>query len=265
MELTITVCIPSRLDNFDYLVELCNSILNQKVLPNKTIVIASGKPPEVLKNIIQINKDKLPPRLNVEFIISSISGLSYARNLGVANTTTDIIIFGDDDDIWDPYRISSIKEVISNNSPCLARHAHNELINNVIRKTSNRYNLPTNSFFVGTGNLIGGGSNFAGSLSIFKAIPFNEELRFCEDWEFWIRAIISGINIISIKSSLVSYRIHPNRMTSAFLMNYKYESMIRLKYIGQSLTLMIGLLLGLLKSTIKLVFLYLTKYLLRIK
>ena len=111
--------------------------------------------------------------------------------------------------------------------------------------------MPTNHFFVGTGNLIGGGSNFSGSIEIFKTLKFDVSLPFCEDWEFWIRAILSGTKIVTIYQDLVNYRVHEGRMSSSFIKNYKYETFVRYKYIKASFLFCVGAIIGFLKSSLK--------------
>ena len=63
-----TVCIPTRLDNLNYLLELLKSIESQNVLPDKVLIVASGRPlPEIKKNLKTL-KSKISSELNFEFI-----------------------------------------------------------------------------------------------------------------------------------------------------------------------------------------------------
>ena len=248
---SITVCIPSKLENINFILELLNSISKQTLLPQKTLVVASGRPVNELNQTINFIRSKIPSLLNTEFIVSQKKGLGMARNIGIENCKTEILIFGDDDDLWDKRRIEIIVKTIVFSGSCLVRHLHGEIIGNKKRKVSERYALPTNHFFVGTGNLIGGGSNFAGNIEIFKSLKFDTSLPFCEDWEFWIRVILSRIKIVTIYKVLVNYRVHEGRMTSSLYKNYKYETFVRFKYIKASLLFCIGSIIGFLKSTSK--------------
>lgn len=246
---SVTVCIPTKLQNIDYFLELLNSISKQTLLPQETLIIASGRPLDELNNTIDLYRKKIPSILNAQFIVSDKRGLGMARNIGIDCCKTDIIIFGDDDDIWNKQRVEMIEKTINSRGSCLIRHLHGELAGDKKRKVSNRYSLPSNHFFVGTGNLIGGGSNFAGSIEIFKALKFDTSLPFCEDWEFWIRTILSGTKIVTLYEELVNYRVHEGRMSSSFYKNYKYETLVRLKYIRTCLYFILGSILGLFKST----------------
>ena len=78
-----------------------------------------------------------------------------------------------------------------------------------------RYKPKPNYLMTGFSNFIGGGSSFCGSLSVFETLRFND-YRFSEDWDFWIRALLSEVKIIRIKKSLVSYRYHCITKQNAF-------------------------------------------------
>ncbi len=248
LDLNITVCIPTRLDNIAYLSELIESISNQTLLPEVILIVASGRDRDDLQNSINILKKRVPSNLNFEFIVSSKKGLAQARNIGIDSCKTDILIFSDDDDIWHRDKIKLVGNAINNNHPCLIKHYHNLSYGNNIRSMPLKVKPFPNPFSVGYSNLIGGGSSISGSLEVFKAIRFTEYL-YCEDWDFWIRSFLAGINIIQIDKELVTYRVHEKRMTSSFRKVYNYENKIRLKFLNKLFFLLIGIFIGFIKST----------------
>ena len=142
-----------------------------------------------------------------------------------------------------------VGNAINNNHPCLIKHYHNTNDGNKIRSMPLKIKPFPNSFSVGFSNLIGGGSAISGSLEVFKAIRFIEYI-YCEDWDFWIRSFLAGINIIQIDKELVTYRVHKKRMTASFRKVYKYENKIRLKFFFKLFFLLIGIFVGFVKSTI---------------
>lgn len=249
MDLKITICIPTRLDNIDYFLELIASIENQTVLPNEIIIVASGRDPIDLKESIDILKKQLSKNLNFEFIVSSKKGLAQARNIGIDHCKTDILIFGDDDDIWHRDKVRLVGNAINKNHPCLIKHYHNSCDGNKIKSVPLKNKPSPNGFSVGFSNLIGGGSAISGSLEVFKAVRFFEYI-YCEDWDFWIRSFLAGINIIQIDKELVTYRVHKKRMTASFLKVYRYENKIRLKFLNRLGLVLIGLAIGFIKSTL---------------
>ena len=250
MNLKATACIPSRLDNIDYLLDLIFSIESQTLLPDKLLIIASGRPLEEINQSVKVLKNRISPILNYDIFVSSSKGLSNARNIAIDICDTEIIIFGDDDDIWHKDRVKLIVEAIEKNSPCLIKHFHNSKKGEKILPVPSKVKSRPNPLSVGFSNLIGGGSSIAGSLSIFKVIKFADYSN-CEDWEFWIRAFLADVKIVQINQELVTYRIHSHRMTSSFKAVYKYESIIRFKFFMKSLIFIIGIILGFVKSTIR--------------
>ena len=249
MDLKVTVCIPTRLDNIDYLSELIESISNQTLLPEVILIVASGRDCNDLQNSINILKKRVSTNLNFEFIVSSKKGLAKARNIGIDHCKTNILIFGDDDDIWHRDKIKLVGNAINNNHPCLIKHYHNLSDGYKISSMPLKVKPYPNSFSVGFSNLIGGGSSISGSLEVFKALRFID-YTFCEDWDFWIRSFLAGINIIQIEKELVTYRVHNKRMTASFRKVYKYENKIRLKFLYKLFTVIIGIFFGFIKSTI---------------
>ena len=245
-----TVCIPSKLDNLEYLVDLIKTIENQTILPDQILIVASGRPLYELENSLKFLKSKISDNLNFEFIVSSEMGLSRARNIGIDNCKSEIMIFGDDDDLWHKDKVKLILQAVEANKPCLVKHFHNSLKKESLISVPIKVKSKPNAFSVGFSNLIGGGSSISGSLDVFRASKF-ENYKNCEDWEFWIRSFMAGIKIIQINKELVTYRIHKNRMTSSFLSVYKFENIIRFRYFLKSSFFIFGILVGFLKSTLR--------------
>lgn len=244
-----TVCIPTRLDNLNYLLELLKSLESQNVLPDKILIVASGKPLKEIKENLKILKSEISSKLNLKFITSNISGLGNARNIGIDLCRTEILIFGDDDDIWRKDKIEKTLKHLEEGNPCLIKHFHNSIYENKITPSPLKIKPQANSFSVGFSNLIGGGSSISGSIEVFRAIKF-KNYKYCEDWDFWIRSYLAGIKIVQINEELVTYRIHSRRMTKNLKMTYGYENKIRLKFLLKSILFFIGLIVGFLKSTL---------------
>ena len=267
MKDTITVCIPTCLNNINYLEDLLISISQQTLLPNKILIIVSNKRKTKVKLESEIKEIslKIPKNINPDFIISEKNGLSLARNIGTDLCSTDILIFGDDDDLWDKDRIFIIKKLILKNGSCLIRHRFKTLNGHKINKAPKRYNLIPNLFLVGTGNLVGGGSNIAGATCIFKSLKFNENMSSCEDWDFWIRCLLAQINIVDSTRELVTYRIHENRMSKNYWDTYSVEFLTRIKYLIKSSLLISGIIIGLIKSSLRFIIIDLFKKFLKFK
>ena len=253
MSKSITVCIPTSLNNFEFFIELMLSISNQTMLPNQILVVVSGKDKtrKYFEKLIKDLSKFLPKNINPKFIISETFGLSYARNIGIYNCKSDILIFGDDDDIWDKNKIYLIHQTILINGTCLVRHGFNNLIGKEIKKAPLKFKLRPNKFLTGISNYVGGGSSISGSTCIFKTLKFSENFYSCEDWDFWLRAYLISIPVINIKKELVSYRIHQKRMTRNINTVFFYENLVRITHFKNISLLMLGLIMGFLKSLLK--------------
>ena len=253
MKKSITICIPTGLNNIDFFIELLRSISNQTMLPDYILIILNGKNKtrKIFEKLISHVSKLIPKNINPKFIILDNYGLSYARNVGIDHCKTDIIIFGDDDDIWDKNKIYLLHQAFVKNGICLIRHRFNNLIENKVKNSSYKHKLNPNIFLIGVTNFAGGGSCLSGSTCIFKTLRFNETLFSSEDWDFWIRAYLIGVPILNIKKELVTYRIHSKRMTNSLITISKYENLVRFKYLKKIFIFMLGLIIGFLRILIK--------------
>ncbi len=261
MHNSVTVCIPTCFENQKYLMKLLISISNQVKLPDETLIIVNSKKysNESISKLISEFSSEIPENINYKFIITDKVGLSHARNLGIDNCKTDILIFGDDDDLWHEEKISLIYKEIYDKGTSLVRHNFNLLINNIQKPAKNKFRLSPNLFLIGVANFGGGGSNISGSTCIFKTLKFNESLFSCEDWDFWIRAFLSRIKIFTIPRVLVTYRVHGRRMTKNKLKIMKYDFSVRLRYFVDLFFIFLGLILGLFRPVLKILTIYFNK------
>ena len=125
----------------------------------------------------------------------------------------------------------------------IVTHDFNRIVKNNIEEMGFKFKFKPGSFFTGFSNFYGGGSSFCGSLCIFQTLRFND-YRVCEDWDFWIRALLSEVKIIRIKKSLVSYRYHSNNLTKNKFSIYLLETKIRFKLFVKLFLILRGSFLG---------------------
>ena len=237
------------------------TISKQKKLPDETLIIVNNKKlskKSFLKLIKEFSND-IPNNINHKIILADKVGLSHARNLGIENCKTDILIFGDDDDLWDNKKIFLIHKEICENGVSLVKHKFNFLIEGKIKPGKITLRLDPNLFLIGIANYGGGGSNISGSTCIFKSLNFNENLFSCEDWDFWIRAYLSKIKILTISDPLVTFRVHDNRMTKNESKIIYFDLIVRFTYLLNLFVVISGLFFGLIKSLLKIIFLFFSK------
>lgn len=99
MKPTITVIIPTFNNSVNFYQSI-SSVINQTYKVSKIVVIDDNSDDfDNLKKII--NKCKLSEFKNIELIRNYKNfGPGYSRNLAWNNSSTDLIAFNDDDDIW---------------------------------------------------------------------------------------------------------------------------------------------------------------------
>ena len=92
---TVSVVITTH-NRPDYLKESLASVLNQTVKPSELYVIDDGSTVSYEEVLAQF------PQEQFTYVkVPVASGANAARNLGITKSTSDIIAFLDDDDIWD--------------------------------------------------------------------------------------------------------------------------------------------------------------------
>ena len=94
---TVSVVITTH-NRPDYLKESLAGVLNQTVKPSELYVIDDGSTVSYEEVLAQF------PQEQFTYVkVPVASGANAARNLGITKSTSDIIAFLDDDDIWDTY------------------------------------------------------------------------------------------------------------------------------------------------------------------
>jgi glycosyltransferase involved in cell wall biosynthesis len=215
-ERTVDVIIPC-FNGATFLDEAIRSVLAQSHKINKIMVINDGSTDnsrEVVLNIAQTNK-------NVILIEQENRGLSSARNLGLAKSTSEFIAFLDSDDTWLADKIELQLIFFSSNPDCVAVGTGYSIIDeNSLFK--NKGKLPTKPISVN--NLISGRSFLPGSASailiqrksLSEDLKFDLSLEFAEDLDFWIN-LAKLRDLCFIEPTLVNIRQHKTSMQSRAL------------------------------------------------
>jgi glycosyltransferase involved in cell wall biosynthesis len=185
----IDVIIPCY--NGEAFVERCiTSIMNQSILPKRVLLIDDGS----TDNSPEIVRDLQSKFQSLELHSQENRGLSSARNLGIKVSTSDLIAFLDVDDYWLPNKLAHQLGLIQGNLEIypFAITSNYFLERNGIRTLgiSNPPNRPINSK-----NLLKFRSVIPGSGSavllpkqiISHCGYFDEDLRYGEDLDYWIR------------------------------------------------------------------------------
>ena len=183
MQKTVSVIITTH-NRPDYLKESLAAVLAQSVMPEEIFVIDDGSSvsyEEVLS---------LFPLEQFTYIkVPVASGANAARNLGISKSTSDIIAFLDDDDVWDNDYLEQH----------IAVHQHADAVTCGYRFLETPDKIHINETEVITTDVIKKGNKFCGmsgvtcKTSLAKKLMFDEELKNSQDWDFFVRITLENV------------------------------------------------------------------------
>ena len=107
MNKKISVIIPTK-NRMQDIIRCLKSIMIQMMLPDEVVIVDSSDTEE-LKSALNPFDD-----LNIKYIHTSKPGAALQRNIGLKASSGDIIVFSDDDMIWDKDYLNEIIHVFNN-------------------------------------------------------------------------------------------------------------------------------------------------------
>lgn len=187
--MSIDVIIPVRNGEI-YISECLESVLNQSAIAHvsRIIVIDDGSADGTAKVVeTYLKRNRI-----VELHSTEPRGLSAARNYGLRISTAKNVAFLDSDDLWLPQKLEAHLDHLGKHSNCFFSFT----LASEFQKNSNLAKLqgfnseePTfNSILLQEFRIYGSGSSVFvdRSLACSKG-GFDEEMRFGEDWDFWLK------------------------------------------------------------------------------
>ena len=143
------------------------------------------------------------------------TGVSEARNRGIAASSGEFIAFSDDDDFWAPGKLAGQIEQLSKDRSDWA-YCFEVVVNDALRPLFEWRPLPGPDFMqrISSGNPIPGGCS--GVVARRRLLDdtgwFDPEFSMFADWELWVRfAAVSEPSVWP--SAGVLYVVHPSQMT----------------------------------------------------
>lgn len=210
----ISVIIPVY-NGKQYLTEAVESIFQQNYDPLEIIIVDDGSTDGTadLKN--SFGK-------KVKYIYQENSGPAAARNKGISLANGEYIAFLDSDDLWPSGKLETqINQMI-----------HNPDIEIILghTKTFDSELTDANKIKVEQDSVISiqlGSALFR--KSVFEKVgPFDEELHYSEDHDWFFRAREKGIPILVSEEITLYYRRHKNNMTDDLLAHgYQLTTVIK--------------------------------------
>ena len=121
----ISVVIPTK-NRFQDIIKCIESILIQTLLPDEIVIVDSSDTDELKSNL----DDLLQNKIAFKYIHAPLS-LTQARNVGIKESTGDVIIFLDDDVILDRDYIKETMHVFNNDSEKKVGGVTGNIIDNI--------------------------------------------------------------------------------------------------------------------------------------
>jgi len=134
----ISIIIPTK-NRLQDIIKCIESILIQTLLPDEIVIVDSSDTEELKSNLDDLLHDKTA----FKYIHAPLS-LTQARNVGIKESTGDIIIFLDDDVILDKEYIKEIMHVFNNDLEKKVGGVTGNIINAGERQNSFKYIISSN-------------------------------------------------------------------------------------------------------------------------
>lgn len=201
------------------------SVLNQTILPLEILICDDGSddnPQSIMSNFA--NVDDIP----IYWLRSEkCHGVSHARNRGIAAANGKFIAFLDSDDEWLPKKLELQSAFFSEHPQFNIIHGEEIWIRNGVRVN------PCEKFRKSGGDIFNRSVNFSliapsavmAKREVFdKCGVFDESLPVCEDYDLWLRIMLSGDEFGFISTPLVTrYAGHSGQLST------RYEAMDRFR------------------------------------
>ena len=200
------------------------SVLKQTILPLEILICDDGS----TDNPQSIMSDFAESAVEIIWLENKeCHGVSHARNQGIAAAKGDFIAFLDSDDEWLPKKLELQLAFFRENPEYNIIHADEIWIRNGVRVN------PCKRFIKTGGNIFNRSLDFSliapsavmAKREIFdKCGIFDENLPVCEDYDLWLRIMLTGEEFGFISTPLVTrYAGHAGQLST------RYEAMDRFR------------------------------------
>jgi len=205
-----------------FIMQALESVVNQTLSPRRIIVIDDGSTDNTNQIVTEYIKTS---KIEIKIIKKENGGLSSARNRGVKESTSPFIAFLDADDTWEPNKLEEQLNIfITTEYKNLGLvYCNYDLIDTEGEKDLQSYKVPLNEKLQGnvfkellkSNKILSSGSGVLIKREVFeKTGVFDENLKFGEDWDMWLR--IAKMYEVSYSEKVLTHiRRHNRSMTSS--------------------------------------------------
>lgn len=182
----------------DYLAHSLESVINQTVSAKEIIIIDDNSSTDYSAVLNKFND----PR--IRYIKQAVSGgANVARNLGVKESSGDVVAFLDDDDVWLFDYLKEHRARYEDSADAVVsgfKHLGNE---KEVRINSDK-KVTKKSLL--RGNKYCGMSGFSCKKKVLDEMPFDTELNNGQDWDMFVRLYQHNIQFNNIPEPIFLYR-----------------------------------------------------------
>jgi glycosyltransferase involved in cell wall biosynthesis len=226
---SVSVIIPT-FNRIEFLSHALDSVFSQSYVATEVIVVDDGSTDHTV--------EKLSPAYpSVRFLRQENQGVSAARNLGIIKAENPWIALLDSDDRWAPEKLDRQINHLSQNPSCRVIHTGEKWIRN-----GKEINIPASLDKTKNGlwersleKCIICPSSVLLHQSVFEKIGiFDPSLAICEDYDFWLRLLLTH-EIGLIEEPLVhKYGGHPDQLSMSTwgLDRFRVQSLEKISTFG---------------------------------
>lgn len=187
----------------DYIEETLQSIENQ-TYSNYEIILVNDGSDEANTTFIEKLLETKP---NVKYIYQENKGVSFARNNGGFQAKGEYILFLDADDLLHKTHLQKTVDILQSNPNCKLVYTKAKFF----EAQTGEWELPPYQNFQ---NLLNSNIIYVTALHRYSDFitlnGFDENLSTHEDWDYWIRLLKDGGEVICLDEILFSYRKRNN-------------------------------------------------------
>lgn len=190
-----------------------DSVLESSIQKLEIIVVDDGSNDDTKTKISSYIKDQ-----QIRYIFQNNKGLAGARNTGIKEAEGEFLVFLDADDVILPGKLEVQKKYLLDNTDVDIVYSHSQWFIEDDLDNTRPVNFPVHRGEV-TKELIYGNFMHVNSImvrrsKVIEVELFDEELRELEDWDLWLRMVLSGSKVGFTPGIYSKVRIRTGSMTS---------------------------------------------------
>ena len=198
----------------EFILPAVRSVLSQEVESMEVIVVDDGSTDATAEVVTTIRDDRL------RLIRQANRGLAGARNTGIRYARGKYIAFLDGDDVWFPQKVQKQLELMESNVNLGFTYTYSAYINQNGERSGQLWvtSIREPSFKdLIKRNHVMASSVVARKDCVLQAGLFDENLRACEDQEFWVRILYkTKYKARLLPEVLAGYRVRAGSLTLNF-------------------------------------------------